>query len=94
MQAQGGRKVHKVNTTPVTLIYKFFQARVKVEVWLFENVDLRIQGVIIGFDEYMNLTMDDATEVNVKKNSTRQIGRILLKGDNVTLIRNIDEVTV
>lgn len=27
-----------------------------------------------GFDEYMNLVLDDAEEVNVKKNSRKQLG--------------------
>jgi LSM domain len=39
-----------------------------------------------GFDEFMNLVIDDAVEVNLKKDKRRQLGRILLKGENVTLI--------
>jgi small nuclear ribonucleoprotein E len=39
-----------------------------------------------GFDEYMNVVLDDAEEVNVKKRSRKPVGRILLKGDNITLI--------
>ena len=39
-----------------------------------------------GFDEYMNLVLDDAEEVNVKRRSRKPVGRILLKGDNITLI--------
>mmetsp|Transcript_8613 Transcript_8613/g.7595 ORF Transcript_8613/g.7595 Transcript_8613/m.7595 type:complete len:94 (+) Transcript_8613:43-324(+) len=89
-----GKRVQKINTTPVSLLYKFFQARVKVEIWLFENTDVKIQGTIIGFDEYMNLTMDNACEINTKKNKTKELGRILFKGDNVALIRNIDDVKV
>jgi small nuclear ribonucleoprotein E len=39
-----------------------------------------------GFDEYMNVVLDDAEEVNVKRRSRKPVGRILLKGDNITLI--------
>ena len=39
-----------------------------------------------GFDEYMNLVLDDAEEVNVKRRTRKPVGRILLKGDNITLI--------
>ncbi|CAK7344628.1 unnamed protein product [Dovyalis caffra] len=42
----------------------------------------------MGFDEYMNLVLDDAEEVNVKKKSRKSLGRILLKGDNITLMMN------
>uniref|UniRef100_A0A804UJN9 Small nuclear ribonucleoprotein E n=1 Tax=Zea mays TaxID=4577 RepID=A0A804UJN9_MAIZE len=41
-----------------------------------------------GFDEYMNLVLDDAEEINVKKNTRKTLGRILLKGDNITLMMN------
>ena len=39
-----------------------------------------------GFDEFMNLVIDDAVEVHTQKDIRRQLGRILLKGENVTLI--------
>lgn len=39
--------------------------------WLFENTDLRIEGRIIGFDEYMNLVLDEAEELSIKKKSRK-----------------------
>ncbi|KAK6944338.1 LSM domain, eukaryotic/archaea-type [Dillenia turbinata] len=62
--------------------------KARIQIWLFEQKDLRIEGRIIGFDEYMNLVLDDAEEVNIKKKSRKQLGRILLKGDNITLMMN------
>ena len=57
---------------------------------MYENADLRIEGKIIGFDEYMNTVLDEAEEVNLKKGGARKkIGRIILKGDNISLICNI-----
>jgi len=81
-----------------------------------------MEGVIIGFDEYMNLVLDESEEVNVKSGHRKPCGkiintcystlalvccvlkiyskalskhhiilgftgRILLKGDNITLIQ-------
>lgn len=47
-----------------------------------------------GFDEFMNLVIDDAVEVQVptkdRSESRRQLGQILLKGDNVSLIQALD----
>lgn len=40
-----------------------------------------------GFDEFMNVVLDEAEEVNVKTRARKAIGRILLKGDNITLIQ-------
>ena len=39
-----------------------------------------------GFDEYMNIVLDDAEEVDVKRKTRTPVGRILLKGDNITLL--------
>ena len=50
---------------------------------------MRIEGRIIGFDEYMNTVLDEAEEVYIKKQQRRSIGRIVLKGDNISLICNI-----
>ncbi|KAG9103849.1 mRNA splicing protein sme1 [Ceratobasidium sp. 370] len=43
---------------------------------------------IQGFDEFMNVVVDEAEEVYAKDSKPRRsIGRILLKGDNITLIQ-------
>jgi len=47
---------------------------------------MRIEGVIMGFDEYMNLVLDQAEEVSRKKGTRKAVGRILLKGDNIALM--------
>ena len=39
----------------------------------------------------MNVVLDEADEVYVKKGTRRSIGRIVLKGDNISLICNISE---
>uniref|UniRef100_A0A453RYM9 Sm protein E n=1 Tax=Aegilops tauschii subsp. strangulata TaxID=200361 RepID=A0A453RYM9_AEGTS len=46
------------------------------------------QTFVAGFDEYMNLVLEDAEEINIKKNTRKSLGRILLKGDNITLMMN------
>ncbi|XVE63415.1 hypothetical protein DITRI_Ditri07aG0018700 [Diplodiscus trichospermus] len=81
-------KVQRIMTQPINLIFRFLQSKARIQIWLFEQKDLRIEGRIIGFDEYMNLVLDDAEEVNIKKKSSKSLGRILLKGDNITLMMN------
>jgi LSM domain len=39
-----------------------------------------------GFDEYSNLVLDDVEEINVKTGKRISLGRILQKGDSITLI--------
>lgn len=88
MSYKGPQKVQKVMVQPINLIFRYLQNRSRVQVWLFENVNLRIEGHIVGFDEYMNLVLDDAEEYHQKTKIRKQLGRIMLKGDNITLIQN------
>jgi len=89
--ASGGmssRRLQKIMTLPINQIFRYLQNKVRVQIWLYEQADLRIEGRILGFDEYMNLVLDDAEEISVKKKTRRPVGRILLKGDNITLMMN------
>lgn len=82
-------KVQKVMVQPINLIFRYLQNRSRIQVWLYEQSNTRIEGYIIGFDEYMNLVLDDAEEILLKKNTRKPIGRILLKGDNISLIQQV-----
>ncbi|CAH3016416.1 unnamed protein product [Porites evermanni] len=86
--AYKGQKVQKVMVQPINLIFRYLQNRSRIQIWLYEQVNMRIEGHIIGFDEYMNLVLDDAEEVHLKTKKRRPLGIILLKGDNITLLMN------
>ncbi|CDW53072.1 Small nuclear ribonucleoprotein E [Trichuris trichiura] len=86
-----GQKVQKVMVQPINLIFRFLQSRTRVQIWLYENTHTRLEGFIIGFDEYMNIVLDEAEENCVTKNMRRPIGRILLKGDCITLIQAVNQ---
>jgi len=60
-----------------------------VQVWLYDHADMRLEGRIAGFDEFMNVVLEEAVEVSLKKETKTPLGRILLKGDNITLIQPI-----
>ena len=94
MAYRGHQKVQKVMVQPINLIFRYLQNKSKVQIWIYEQVNLCIEGRIIGFDEYMNLVLDDAFEVHLKKNTRNSLGRILLKGDNITLIQQVVEKEV
>jgi small nuclear ribonucleoprotein E len=53
--------------------------------WLYEDTKLHIEGQIIGFDEYMNMTLDNAVEVT--NGQRTDVGRILLKGDSISVLQ-------
>jgi small nuclear ribonucleoprotein E len=72
------------------LIFRFLQSKQKIQIWLYDQKDMRIEGRIIGFDEYMNLVLDEAEEISIKKETRKPLGRILLKGDTITLMQPVD----
>jgi len=79
---------------PINFIFKLLQQHSTVQIWLYEQLAIRIEGKIRGFDEFMNLVIDDAVEVKqatkTTEESRRQLGQILLKGDNVSLIQSLN----
>ncbi|XP_044770704.1 small nuclear ribonucleoprotein E-like [Neomonachus schauinslandi] len=84
-----GQKMQKMMVQPINLIFSYLQNRSQIQVWLYEQVNMRIEGYIIGFDEYMNLVLDDVEEIHSKTKSRKQVGWIMLKGDNITLLRSV-----
>jgi small nuclear ribonucleoprotein E len=52
---------------------------------LYEDSKTQLEGQIIGFDEYMNMVLEDAVEMTPK--GRLEVGRILLKGDAIALIQ-------
>ncbi|XP_032277882.1 small nuclear ribonucleoprotein E-like [Phoca vitulina] len=84
-----GQKVQKVMVQLLNLIFRYLQNKSQVQVWLYEQVNMRIEGYIIGFDEYMNLVLDDAEEIHSETKSRKQLGRIMLRGDNITLLQTV-----
>ncbi|SCU95165.1 LADA_0G13960g1_1 [Lachancea dasiensis] len=88
----------KVTVPPINCIFNFLQQQTLVNIWLFEQVHMRIRGKISGFDEFMNVVIDDALEVPIDLKTGSELpgealklGRILLKGDNITLITPASE---
>lgn len=79
-------RVKRIMTQPINLIFRFLQSQQRIQIWLYDHKAMRIEGRLIGFDEYMNLVLEDAEEINTKNDSRKALGRILLKGDNISLM--------
>ncbi|KAF2235674.1 LSM-domain-containing protein [Viridothelium virens] len=95
MTGRGGGGGRRVLLPPINFIFKLLQSHANVKIWLYEQLGIRIEGKMRGFDEFMNLVIDDAFEVKqaIKGDSQetrRPLGQILLKGDNVALIQSLD----
>mmetsp|Transcript_58446 Transcript_58446/g.65380 ORF Transcript_58446/g.65380 Transcript_58446/m.65380 type:complete len:93 (-) Transcript_58446:360-638(-) len=83
------KRVRKVMTLPINVIFGHLQKKKRVRIWLYEDTKMQLEGQIIGFDEYMNMVLDDAVEIGKKR---VEVGRILLKGDSITLIQEANPV--
>lgn len=82
-------RAQKVITAPIHLLFRWLQNKVRLQIWLYDQKHMRLEGKIIGFDEYMNVVLDDAEEIDLKNKIRRKLGRTLLKGDNITLIMSV-----
>ncbi|CAD2100017.1 U6 snRNA-associated Sm-like protein LSm5, putative [Plasmodium vinckei] len=58
------------------------------KIWIMMKGDKEIIGKLVGFDEYVNMVLEDVTEYtytnNVKK--VNKIKKILLNGLNITIM--------
>lgn len=79
----GGGGGRKVLLPPINFIFKLLQQRSTVQIWLYEQLGIRIEGnlrvsvrqvsplsnvltcIVQGFDEFMNLVIDDAIEIKL-----------------------------
>lgn len=70
----------------IEYLFKFMERGVRVEIWIEHNPNKKFQGIVRGFDEWMNLVLDQTEEIDVKKGKVEKRGRILLKGDTLAVI--------
>ena len=68
-------KSKKVMTQPINQIFRMLQNQNRVQVQLYQQTQVRMEGVIIGFDEFMNLVLDNAEEINVKTSTRKSLGK-------------------
>ncbi len=80
--AQGQRQVLK----PLNVVHQMKEDGQRVSIWLLHDNHIRFDGLIAGFDEFMNVVLEDAHEFNTKTQSRAPLGRIMLKGDSVGLM--------
>ena len=42
------------------------QKKERISIWLYANTSMKIEGILVGFDEYMNIVLDEAEEISLK----------------------------
>jgi len=65
---------------------KYMEKKLKIKM----NGNRVVQGVLRGFDPFMNLVIDEAFEE--KKNEKVPIGMVVIRGNSVLLIEALDRI--
>lgn len=74
---------------PANVLFQFIKDKQRVCVWLVHDANIRIEGVMLGCDQFMNIVLGDASEVHMIQKETIKIGKLLLRSDNVGLIHPV-----
>ncbi|XP_062224216.1 small nuclear ribonucleoprotein E-like isoform X3 [Phragmites australis] len=63
-------KVQRIMTQPINLIFRFLQSKARIQIWLFEQKDLRIEGRIIV------IPLTAQTKINKRRREGLPIDRL------------------
>jgi len=69
---------------PLALIDKCIGSKL----WVLMKGDKEIVGTLVGFDEYVNMVLEDVTEIDVTADGRKEnkLEQILLNGNNVCMM--------
>ena len=70
------KKILRMITRPINYLFDLYQAKTKIQIWIFDNKDILFEGKILGFDEYMNMVLDECEEVKKKKKNKKLFRKI------------------
>ena len=68
---------------PTDLLSRSLNARVLVKL----KGGRELRGKLKGFDAHMNLILGEAEEIPDKTSEPKQIGTVIVRGDNVIMLR-------
>jgi small nuclear ribonucleoprotein G len=66
---------------------KFMDLRVDLRL----NANRHIAGVLKGYDQFLNIVLDNAIEIK-SKDEKRELGTIVIRGNSVVMWENLDKV--
>ncbi len=71
---------------------KFMDLRVDLRL----NANRHVAGVLKGYDQFLNIVLDNAIEIKEGKNGAeaekRELGTIVIRGNSVVMWENLDKV--
>jgi len=81
-------RVKRIMTQPINLIFRFLQSKTRVQIWIYEMKDLKIEGVIvvskIGTHTRRKLARHLRACVSVFENRVRVMRALLRVGREIS----------
>ena len=71
---------------PLHILFGYLKEEKRVRVHLNQNSKMIIEGKLVGFDEFMNIVLDDAYEIYLNKKSRSALGTLMLRGECVGIV--------
>ncbi|CEJ80930.1 Putative Sm-like ribonucleoprotein [[Torrubiella] hemipterigena] len=56
------------------------------KIWVVMKGEKEFSGTLVGFDDYVNMVLEDVTEFDYSGNHTN-LSKILLNGNNICMVR-------
>ena len=83
----------KAMQPPLHMLFGYLKEEKRIRIHLNQNSKMVIEGKIVGFDEFMNIVLDDAVEIYLTKHESMPLGRMLLRGECVGIVHEAPHTT-
>lgn len=77
---------YQKNRNPVEVFKDMAANQCPVVVFLAERPHITFEALLIGYDEFMNVVLDQVVEINSKTNAKTLLGQLLLKSDCIAMV--------
>ncbi|KAI8821868.1 ribonucleoprotein LSM domain-containing protein [Fimicolochytrium jonesii] len=76
-----------MSKAPTPELKKYMDKRLFIQL----NGDRKVEGVLRGFDPFMNLVLEETVE-KISDTEERQIGSVVIRGNSVLVMEALDKI--
>ncbi|HDM24001.1 RNA-binding protein [archaeon] len=75
---------------PINVVQSILEKSIYKYVLVKLKGNRKIRGKLLGYDQHVNIILDDAEEIR-EDDSTEYLGKIILRGDTIVMITSCDQ---